>query len=70
MPLGMPERDEPKCGVKSRSNWPVYHYDGRWECSQPPGHLENGTPHLAVENHDWDERRVAWIHPWVDTPGT
>lgn len=49
------------CLWPSRSDWPVFHYDGRWRCSEP--YLHAGD-HLARISHEPDGE-VAWEGPWV-----
>lgn len=49
------------CLWPSRSDWPVYHYDGRWRCSEMLGH---DGEHEARTEHKTDGE-VCWTGPWV-----
>lgn len=58
------EPDELLCLWPARSDWPVFHYDGRWRCSMPLGHEEHGVPHIALTSHD-PKQGLVWVGPWV-----
>jgi hypothetical protein len=56
------DQERKTCGWPSRSDWPVYHYDGRWYCSLDPGHKEDHRAHLY---NDLTNGEVVWKGPWV-----